>query len=262
MNIPIPPSIYSDTANSSIRSINIVTNELTILNQESCIDLSVNQASVKKVGNYPLLQTRVFTNSPGGFNGGGTGNKSILGINMNGPLKNLKSIDMQFTNLQGGIAPIYGGTGFNQCPFVNLQVDINGDSSLILIFVLINYAASPIPPLSGIYEILSIPDTYSASWNSGLAVNVVGVTNGVVLGGITPVYQPLPASWPSTYWSFQDILQANPNAKIINFKSTDGGSPVDTVLSGMTLNSGDSAQQVFSSKLLTFLKINDTIIYN
>ncbi len=256
----LPPSIYSDTANSNIRVTSLTTDKLSVLNQVLTADFSVNQAAVKTIGNgYPMLQTRVFTNDAGAFNGSGTGNKAIFGIDITGPLRDFESIEIVYQNLQGDVESIFGGAASNQSPYVNLQVDLDGDNSNVLLFSMINYVSIP-PPLSGIYEILDAPRTYKVSWNNTLAVNVVGVTSGSDLGGITPVYSG-GVNWQAIYWSFQDIVDANPNAVIINYASEDGGFPIDCVVAGLSINSGDSSQQVFSSKLIRGLKINDHILY-
>lgn len=260
MNIPVPPLLYPDSLTTVSRANNIVTGHLTVLTEKKFIDFSVNQAYVKTIcGSYPMLQTRIFTNAIGGFNGSGTGNKSIMGIEMNDiKLSNFEYIKIIFQNLQGDVSQILGGNDSNQCPYINLQVDLHGDMSVILILVLINYANTPIPPLSGIYESLG-SNFYSVSWTNDLAVNVVGVTNGTILGRLTPIYQPLPASWPSTYWSFKDIINANPNAKIVNVNTLDGGTPINTITTGLLIISGESNQQQFSSKLITYLQINNII---
>lgn len=259
----IPAPIYSDSVNSVSRATSITVDKITVLNQTTFVDFSVNQASVKTVGNGPpLLQTRVFTNDPGAFNGSGTGNKAILGIDLTGPLSNYESVEIEYINLQGDVEPIFGGSASNESPYINLQVDINGDGSSILLFSIINYDDSvPEQYSNGAYRIVDeVRATYNVSWNSDMTVNVVGVTNGADLGGITPVYSAGP-NWQAKYWSFQDILAANPDAKIVNYRNLDNGFPVSAVIAGMSINSGDSAQQVFSSKLMTVLKINDKPFY-
>jgi hypothetical protein len=269
MNTPIPPVIQPDLLLTNLRSDKIYTDSIisNIQTGSQFIDLSVNVAYVKAILNgYPMLQTTIYVNTPGSFNGPGTGNKSILGLNAYNytPLSDFQNIEIVFDNVQGTVSPLYGPSGtigsVNQAPYVNVVMDL-GINGVYIIDICTDSLDSRISTRVGKYETVGT-DLYKVSWNPqdfGVLVVGVGASEGYKIGNISPIYTIGP-NWFQTVWSFLDIVNANPGAQIVNVNSNDNGMPIGSRTAGIMINSGDASQQVFSSKIITNLKINNQIL--
>lgn len=189
----------------------------------------------------------------------------MLGINNFNyfPMKDLENISITFENIQGTVSMAYGPTGspssFDQAPYINLIVDVNGDLSNIIIFVICTDTLQPILINNcGIFIYNTQTDLYNVSWNSNMCFFAVGVgnTQGYLLGNISP-FLSLGSAWTSNIWKFKDFITNCPNARIINYNTLDNGMPIGMKTSGILIISGSAGQQVFSSKILRSFILND-----
>ena len=94
-------------------------------------DQSVNAGRVDNpYSSEPILRTQSSGNAAGGFNGGGTGNKSILGFRPSFaglPLAIVDALSWTWTDLiNAGVLP----------PYMNVILDLNGDGSAFAIGVI------------------------------------------------------------------------------------------------------------------------------
>jgi hypothetical protein len=63
-------------------------------------------------------------------------------------------------------------------------------------------------------------------------------------------------AWPGSGYRFVDILAVYPLARIVNVNPLDGGLPAATIMSGITLNIGSSANFVQNADVILDWKVN------
>jgi hypothetical protein len=208
------------------------------------VDCSVNSAYVElPYSAHPVLHARSGGNAAGGFNGGGLGNKCILGYRAgNGlPLSQVVSFEYTWLDLNPGTSglPVYA----------NLLIDVNGNGTAYKIAVI--DPASP-PALNTGSTVVNPDGSRTTTWLS--ASNNVLVVNGLLNpplppggpGFVPPTVPgaPLPGGWPSNSYSFAAIL-------------ADGGLPVSpNKTPALMLVTGDSINQIIRAFRLSGVKLN------
>ena len=219
-------------------------------------DLSVNGARVDGLwSGAPVLRTQTDLNNAGAFNGGGTGNKAILGytgFSGNG-LGTLQSISYRWQELtpEMGIAPA-------SRPYVNLVIERDpvgapGDYS---IGVTLDAGNSPLLKL-GTFTGLGA-DQFQYSWN--VATDNIQVVNGSAgkMPGV-PIDASTGAGWPNESYRIQDILATFPNARLVDAASGDGGLPagsIPAITPAIMVIMGDSSFRVMQAKAILETLVN------
>jgi len=224
----------------------------------SRVDCSVNAAYVQDpYGATPILHTRSSGQVAGGYNGVGTGNKSILGFNVpTTPLGSLQSLEYTWLSLNPTVFSAYG----------NLILDVNGDGSAYRIAV-IDPAFSPLLHNG---TTVSNPDG-SKTTKFNAATDALVIVNGLPgpplppgAGFVPQTYDtgappPLPGGWQHYSWSIPAILAptAYPACRIIAAASGDNGLPKSpNVTPGFLLCTGDSNNQMIAAYKLSNVKFN------
>jgi hypothetical protein len=229
------------------------------LDHPNRLDLSVNHARVSTPYNdVPVLQTSTGTNAVGAYNGGGKGNKSILGFKgLSGtPLGAITSIVFDWMPLSiSPPVPILF--------YINLVVDLGGGNG-IRIFVIDTDPAITGPLNSGT---VTSPAPGVLRMTHLTALNFVQVVNA--FGPIPPAIAPAPVSvaagspvgpWPASSFSYSAILAAFPLAKLIDASSGDGGLPkAPTVTPALMLIQGDSSNLQMRASAMLSMKVNGVL---
>lgn len=208
------------------------------------LDCSVNSGRVSELYTAaPVLHTQPAANPAGGFNGGGTGNKAILGLEVGDglPLGALQSLswtwlDLSFTN--AGPFETYS----------NLVVDVNGDGSLYKVFV--NDPAS-VPALLNTTNVTNGDGSVTSS--VVVPANLFLIVND--LAGVVPVVN-LGPSWLNHGYALADVLAVYPNAKLKAVNSGDGGLPAATRTPAWMLLTGDSGNHRLIAMRITGAAFN------
>lgn len=218
-------------------------------------DHSVNGASID--GAYspfpaPVLRTQTQVNNAGGFNGGGVGNKAILGfwIPLAIKLSQLNTLQLDYEQ----VTPEAGLVG-NCLPYLNLVVELDPFNFPGLYQVLVLGDPQNVALNLGTY---TTPGIYQhrTTWDRTLNfLQVVGDKGTWVgasppspLGGPDPIpvaEGPVqaPGNWNSHDFALADILTAYPSAHIINGNTLDGGMPLaPTVTAGVLIVLGNSGE--------------------
>jgi len=227
----------------------------------SRVDCSVNAAYVESpYSRTPVLHTRSSGQVAGGYNGGGVGNKSILGFRVgNGlPLGQLQRIEYTWLDLNPAMS------GF--ATYANLIIDVNGDGSAYKIAVI---DPASLPGLNNGTTVTNPDGSHTTTWLG--ASNNVLLVNGLLNpplppggpGFVPPTVPggPLPGGWPSNSYSIAAILAAYPNAKLAEASSGDGGLPrAPNTTPAFLLATGDSNNQVIRAFLLSNVKFNGAVV--
>ena len=220
------------------------------------LDLSVNNARVSSpYSNRPVLQTSTGTNAAGAYNGGGVGNKSILGFKgLSGvPLASIVSIVFDWMPLSiTPPAPLLF--------YANLIVDLGGGAG-IRVFVIDTDPAVVGPLNTGV---VTSPAPGVLRMTHTPAVNFVQIVNafGPVPPAIAPVPVPVAAGAPAGPWqassfSYASILAAYPGATLIDASSGDGGLPkAPTVTPALMLLQGDSSNLQMRASAMVQMLVN------
>ena len=198
------------------------------------VDLSVNNGRVTEVNSpNPVLHCATGGNVAGGYNGGGVGNKAILGLDvLDGlGLASLVSLSWTYTNLTPYI-PVFWPN-----PYANLIIDLLGTDVTYKVGVIDPQIAPALSPGSSVVN----PDgsttwTWLAASNAMLLVGspfvpVIPITHGA-------------GAYPAASYSIADILSAYPAAKFRRRSSLDGGLPKTTVTPAFMIVEGDSGNNV------------------
>jgi len=254
-------------------------------------DHSVNGAWVENWQNpQPVMRTQTNNNPAGGYNGGGLGNKAILGHYLPGPpypaggtmkLSLLASIEYLIDRITPEVSAVN-----IVAPYVNLMVLLNPAAPPAMQFFVVMVLADwgnvvptgvftpsfpPNPPVSG-----PGPNLIHMLWTpAGSLVHVVNFEgmSGPPAVGLWPVIVPKAfgppgdptgllggSAWPGSGYRIADILAVYPDAIIFNWTQTlannDGGLPKLTTVSGITLNTGSSGNFSQSAVQVLDWKIN------
>jgi hypothetical protein len=239
----------------------------------SRVDCSVNAAYVESpYSRTPVLHTRSSGQVAGGYNGGGTGNKTILGFRVgNGlPLGQLQSIEYTWLDLNPAMS------GF--ATYANLIIDVYGNGTAYKIAVI--DPATP-PGLNNGTTVSNPDGSHTTTWLG--ASNNVLIVNGLHVTEFPPPAPPPPApsppyvpptagpglppnfnfpgGWPGESYSIPAILAAFPNAKLAEASSGDGGLPRSpNTTPAFLLATGDSNNQVIRAFLLSNVKFNGVVV--
>lgn len=212
---------------------------------------SVNGASVEAFsGGFPapILRTATNVNNPGAYNGGGTGNKAILGHWLNSPLalSAFGSMQLDYERITPEI------TGLIH-PYLNAIVEFDPLNNPGVLAVL-SFGVPDNPPLNlGTYSSLGT-DRFRISWSPGAnRIQVVGdkgmgppsAPPPVPLAGppTIPVSEgppQVPGNWNDHDYTVTSLMLAYPLARIVNGSTGDGGLPKTTPTAAFLACLGDS----------------------
>jgi len=244
------------------QSINLATSS-----GRGIIDLSVNAARV--AGGYDdgavVMSTGSATNPAGAFNGGGTGNKAILGaFGFNGtPIGNLNSIEYVWTNVTGpaGVNYLPPEPTTVVTPYINLIVDFdpNGAGDIRVLVLSTDQLAPAINNSVGTY-VNDGNNVLTYSWASTQNTLIVLAPPNPVPGGVAPNVV-VGASWLENSYKWSDLVAANPDAVLVDAFSADGGLPAAVVTPGILLVSGDSGNVLLSGKTISKFSVNGETIF-
>lgn len=236
-------------------------------------NFSVNTASVDSFSEEGFINLRTggTIGSPrpaDGFTGGGTGNKSIFGVQgFDGvPLGDLQSITFTWENVTGPAGPKYipAQAVSVLTPYINLVVDFSGS---LRILVLISDQLNPaISNSIGTYA-NNGSNILTYSWTSAQNVCIVNSPPNAVPGGVAPSVSVGPL-WLENSYSFSALVAANataihamsPNAELVDDFPGDGGLPAGGIVSSILLISGDSGNLTKSGKKITNFEINGSSV--
>lgn len=196
-------------------------------------DLSVNQASAAYEGapTFALrLRTEAGSNDAGGFNGGGTGNKSIAGAAGydEAPLAGFADLAFETRGIAGPLTPYF-----------NVIVDLdcgNGDTPLVLVVADTTAATGPVDLGEGIsrYEWAA----NAAQWRA--------------VGGLGDL---LPSHIATEAGKLSDVVFAYPAACLRDANTGDGGLPAGVVTPAVLVILGDSNNTAEQEQWVTAVEI-------
>jgi len=236
---------------------------LASTNSPRIADLSVNAARL--VGGYDggaaVLSAGTATNPAGAFNGGGTGNKAILGaFGFNGlPISKLESISFVWENEDGPGGPnfIPPGATTSVTPNINLIIDFdpNGSGDIRVCPTLTDQLDAAISGSTGTF-VNDGNNVLTYSWD-GASDNVLIVLAppNPVPGGVAPNVTT-GASWFQNSYKWTELVAANPTAILVDAFSADGGLPAGAVTPSVLLTSGDSGNTTRSGKRIKSFIVN------
>ena len=175
------------------------------------VDLSVNQASATVDAGGLYLDTDDGDNAAGGFNGTGTGNKSIAGFpGWDGLwLGALSGLAVETTSTEGG-----------STPYFNLVLDLDGAGCNYKVIV----ADTTLATAS------AVGDGMRYSYAAGSA-------QWKAVGGLDDI---LPGHLESTGGALSDVLAAYPGAVLADADTGDNGLPAGVETTSLMLILGDS----------------------
>ena len=180
----------------------------------SFIDLSVNAASARFDSAAGLvLRTESGTNEPGGFNGGGVGNKSIAGAPGHdaSPLGDLTGLALEGTPVSGTWEPYFN---------VIVDLDCTGETFRLVV------ADAPLATT-----------TATAAGGTRYAF-AASSPQWKAVGGLDDL---LPSHLESTGGTLTSVVEAYPLACLRDASTGDGGLPAGVVTSAVLIILGDSA---------------------
>ena len=225
-------------------------------------DFSVNAARVDYgyADGSVVMRTGRASNEVGAFHGGGKGNKAILGaFGFDAvPFSSLSSLSYEWRRVAGSGGPFHvppEGASV-QTPYCNIVVDFGPPVGVKILVVLDDSLAGVITSAIGSYANLANSLTYS--WNSTKSVLIVGQTPPAP-GGVMPSVS-VGGAWQENAYDATALALANPNLKIVDAYTADGGMPAGGVITGVVLCSGDSSNLLEGSYRITSLKINAATI--
>lgn len=207
-----------------------------------------------------VLRTGARVSGVGAFTGGGTGNKSILGIlGYDGlPIGSLTALEFTWTNVVGptGANYIPPGATSPTVPYMNLVVDFNpgGPSDLRVLSLMDSSLGGAISAAIGTYTNDGF-NNVRHSWTGAMDVMIVSAPPNPVPGGVVPIVTTGP-SWTQNAYSWAALVAANPTAILKDAFTGDGGLPAGAVTPGILLGSGDSGNVTRSGKRFSSLKVN------
>jgi hypothetical protein len=224
-------------------------------------DFSVNAASADILADLSVvLRTGSRTNAAGAYVGGGTGNKSILGVpGFSGlPLGNLQSLSFEWKNVIGPAGPNYipPEAVTTVTPYCNLIVDFdpNGAGDIRVLVILTDQVPPAVRASLGTYTNLGNVLTYS--WDADTQnASIVNAPPNPVPGGVLPDVNVGPL-WLERSYKFTDLVAANPDAILVDAYPNDGGLPAGAVVPAILILSGDSGTLVKSGKWVSNIMVN------
>lgn len=225
------------------------------------VDCSVNSAHVESLyGKAPVLHAQPGGNVAGGFNGGGLGNKCILGFRVGNllPLGSLSGFKYTWRDLNPATPGI--------ATYVNLVLDVNGNGSAYKIAV-VDPAS---PPGLGNGTTVTNPDGTKTTTFDAATMNLLIVLGLPVPplppggpGFVPPTVPgaPLPGGWPSNSWSIAAILAAYPACRLAEASSLDGGLPkAPNTTPAFMIITADSINMLVRAFRITDIEFNGVAI--
>jgi hypothetical protein len=234
--------IYGDgaVADDGKNGITVVTTDGRAYLPRGLFNQSVNRGVVDVwIGstNYPYLRMRLLdgTNSTGGFNGPGIGNRALVGVSLYDTtlLSNFDGVKYDFTS--DGLMPE-----------VLLQVDLECNGSVPRLLTANANSLLPGVALSGGYRRLAATPGVAA-WTTNLAVT----------DPLDPSIVLLDESTPST---LADVIAAYPNACIKNAATFDLAMPKGLPTAGVLLSLGSESTTIPSTVLIDRIEIDGDVI--
>lgn len=224
-------------------------------------DFSVNSASADILEDLSVvLRTGSRTNAAGSYVGGGTGNKSILGVpGFSGlPLGDLQSISFDWENIVGPAGPnfIPPQAVTTVTPYCNLIVDFdpNGAGDIRVLVILSDQAPALVSASLGTY--MNSGNVLSYSWDAATKnASIVNAPPNAVPGGVLPNVNVGPI-WVERSYKFTDLVSANPDAILLDAFPNDGGLPSGAVVPAILILSGDSGALIKSGKRISNIMVN------
>lgn len=223
-------------------------------------DFSVNAARVDYgyADGSVVMRTGKATNEVGFYTGGGKGNKAILGsFGYDGMLfSSLNSISYTWTRIVGPGGPFYvppGGPSV-QTPYCNIIVDFGPPTGVRILVILDDSLAGTITAAIGNYG--NVANTLTYSWSASKAVLIVGQIPPAP-GGVAPAIS-VGGLWGENAYAASALVAANPNMKIVDAYTGDGGMPCGARLPGILLCSGDSTNVTEAGYRIAALSVNGT----
>lgn len=223
------------------------------------IDVSVNKARVDNAQSAsPVLTTQTGANLAGAFNGGGLGNKTILGIQGFDlmPLSQLLSIvwvwrEMEIAHTNPIALEVYVNVVIEPDP-----VTLPGD------FKILSIANNNGPPIVCATATPLGNGRWNYTWAAAPPIlptgpNVVQVVND--FGPPFPVVPPdisVGPTWPAHAYFMSTILAAFPKARLRDASSGDGGLLKSTITPAIMFIVGDSNNMLLASRLIESIAVN------
>ncbi len=225
-------------------------------------DHSVNGARVDLFNTtQAILRTMTNSNPAGGFAGGGTGNKAILGHFLPAPMPLGALVSVEFTVLR--LTPEQTALGVNSLPYINLVVELSPGLIVVMVFADVNN-----PLLLGAYS-TPAPNQHRCVWTAAspgsgiMVVNDEGMATFPIPPGpiLVPVSQgpaqTVAAAWMSHAYTLASIVAAYPGAMILNVYTADGGLPKSpTITSGVMMIIGSSTNSLQNAVQVLDWKLN------
>lgn len=225
------------------------------------IDCSVNAAYVEALySDSPVLHARSGGNIAGGYNGGGAGNKCVIGFRVGNllPLTEFSGISYTWLDLN----PATPGLSV----YANFVLDLNGDGSAFRIVVV---DPASLAVLNNGTTVLN-PDGSKTTTFDASTMNLL-VVNGLPVpplppggpGFVPPTVPgaPLPGGWVSNSYSISAILAAYPDCRFSEAASGDGGLPISpNVTPAFLLGTGDSGNQLIRAFRLSSVKFDGVLV--
>lgn len=192
------------------------------------------------------MLTNTTLNNPGGFTGGGVGNKAILGFKGHAglPLGQFQSLSFEWEV----VAPLEPPLVFAY-PYVNIVLELSPAQYKIL-------AIDPSAPGLNIGTLTTLSaNKYRFVHIPAADQNFVSVVNAFTAQVAAPpvpampiVSPPVPVaagsgvSWPSSSFRYSDILASFPGATLVDIFTGDGGLPgQQTITPSLMMILGDSS---------------------
>jgi hypothetical protein len=202
-----------------------------------------------------MLKCNTGASPAGGFNGGGLGNKSILGFDvLDGvSIGTALSLSWTYTNLSPYIP------NFWTKPYANLVLQLNPLSAIYNLAVI-----DPQVLALGMGAEVSNPDgSKTWNWSSALgnAVLIVGSPASFPAQAV-PLVPPPPVisfgagAYPAASYTLASLFASYPGAVFKKVSSLDGGLPKTTVTPAFMLVEGDSGNNTNINMLLGDVLVN------
>jgi hypothetical protein len=226
-------------------------------------DSSVNNAQVENLHSpIATLRTQSGGNVAGGFNGGGTGNKAILGTGQGSAWSfgALTSISFTWKDVQ----PSNPGPG----PYLNLLISLSGTTAGPYVIGVID-PSLPASLHNGT-TVLNADGSFTTTWNA--ATDAMPIVQGLLVppnppGGpgfvppsfddSPPVPPPLPGGWLHYSYTLAAIAAAYPSAQFLDGDTGDGGMPKSpNVVRYLAVIVGDSNNQLARTFEISSVQLN------
>lgn len=213
------------------------------------VDCSVNGGRVDQpYGSTSFLHTQTAGNVVGGFNGGGTGNKSILGY---------RTASGLLLSAWSGFEYTWKSLAISTAPFfvyANMVVELT--PGLYKIFVVDPSVAPP-------YGLIPVCTTVLNGDGSSTTTHTA-VENVQVVGDLPPIpFVPFvgPAGpWQSHSYTIASIITAYPGARFLEVASGDGGLPNLQTTPAFMLVTGDSVTNAIAAFSVAGVKFNGVVV--